>query len=190
MGTIFVDNLEPQSGTSLTLGASGDTLQAASGVTNNLGITMADHWRLTSNFTGSGAGDITANLARVTHDSFSPIGSGMTESSGIFTFPSTGMYLIMAHGDFLTTGSSSAYSSIYIKTTTDNSTYNNRAQSWTSIFTASAYGQSDNNQLFNVTNTSTHKVKFVYELNNSQIVEGSLNSIRTHFIFIRLGDSQ
>ncbi len=36
MGTIFVDNLEPQSGTSLTLGASGDTLQAASGVTNNL----------------------------------------------------------------------------------------------------------------------------------------------------------
>ncbi len=36
MGTIFVDNLEPQSGTSLTLGASGDTLQAASGVTNKL----------------------------------------------------------------------------------------------------------------------------------------------------------
>ena len=36
MGTVFVDNLEPQSGTSLTLGASGDTLQAASGVTNNL----------------------------------------------------------------------------------------------------------------------------------------------------------
>tara|TARA_R100001224_G_scaffold107500_1_gene82922 strand:+ start:330 stop:878 length:549 start_codon:yes stop_codon:yes gene_type:complete len=36
MGTIFVDNLEPQSGTSLTLGASDDTLQAASGTTNLL----------------------------------------------------------------------------------------------------------------------------------------------------------
>ena len=36
MGTIFVDNLEPQSGTSLTLGASGDTVGAASGVINNL----------------------------------------------------------------------------------------------------------------------------------------------------------
>jgi len=36
MGTVFVDNLEPQSGTSLTLGASGDTLQAASGTTNLL----------------------------------------------------------------------------------------------------------------------------------------------------------
>ena len=31
MGTIFVDNLEPQSGTSLTLGASGDTISVASG---------------------------------------------------------------------------------------------------------------------------------------------------------------
>ena len=98
MGTVFVDNLEPQSGTSLTLGASGDTLQAASGVTNNLGISMADHWRLTSNFTGSGMGQLTANLARVNVDGFTQIGTGMTESSGVFTFPTTGMYLIFCHG--------------------------------------------------------------------------------------------
>ena len=31
MGTVFVDNLEPQSGTSLTLGASGDTVTLTSG---------------------------------------------------------------------------------------------------------------------------------------------------------------
>lgn len=31
MGTVFVDNLEPQSGTSLTLGASGDTVSLTSG---------------------------------------------------------------------------------------------------------------------------------------------------------------
>ena len=31
MGTIFVDNLEPQSGTSLTLGSSGDTVALTSG---------------------------------------------------------------------------------------------------------------------------------------------------------------
>ena len=37
MGTIFVDNLEPQSGTSLTLGASGDTIALASGATAGFG---------------------------------------------------------------------------------------------------------------------------------------------------------
>jgi hypothetical protein len=193
-------NIINESSNTITIGASGDTVSVPSGATFDVsnatvngiqaGITEADHWRLTSNFTGSGTGDITANLARVTHDSFSPIGSGMTESSGVFTFPSTGMYLIMAHGDFLSGGSSSGFSSVYIRTTTDNSTYNNRAISWTSIFTASVYGQSDNNQLFNVTNTTTHKVKFGYELNNSQTIEGSTSNIRTHFIFIRLGDSQ
>ena len=35
MGTIFVDNLEPQSGTSLTLGASGDSISLASGATQS-----------------------------------------------------------------------------------------------------------------------------------------------------------
>ena len=33
MGTVFVDNLEPQSGTTLTLGASGDTVSLGSGGT-------------------------------------------------------------------------------------------------------------------------------------------------------------
>ena len=36
MGTIFVDNLEPQSGTSLTLGSSGDTIALASGASQTL----------------------------------------------------------------------------------------------------------------------------------------------------------
>jgi len=35
MGTIFVDNLEPQSGTNLTLGSSGDTISLASGATSS-----------------------------------------------------------------------------------------------------------------------------------------------------------
>ena len=38
MGTIFVDNLEPQSGTSLTLGASGDTIGLASGASQTLAV--------------------------------------------------------------------------------------------------------------------------------------------------------
>ena len=37
MGTIFVDNLQPQSGTSLTLGTSGDAINLASGATAGFG---------------------------------------------------------------------------------------------------------------------------------------------------------
>ena len=54
MGTIFVDNLEPQSGTSLTLGASGDTLTIPSGCT------------ISNSGTASGFGKI-GQVVSVTH---------------------------------------------------------------------------------------------------------------------------
>ena len=54
MGTIFVDNLEPQSGTSLTLGASGDTLTIPSGFT------------ISNSGTASGFGKI-GQVVSVTH---------------------------------------------------------------------------------------------------------------------------
>jgi len=38
MGTVFVDNLEPQSGTTLTLGASGDTVGLATGASQTLAV--------------------------------------------------------------------------------------------------------------------------------------------------------
>jgi len=53
MGTIFVDNLEPQSGTSLTLGASGDTVSLGSGgtITNTpaLSIGLANTQNINDN---------------------------------------------------------------------------------------------------------------------------------------------
>ena len=36
MGTLFVDKLDPQSGTSLELGSSGDTVSVNTGATTNL----------------------------------------------------------------------------------------------------------------------------------------------------------
>ena len=49
MGTIFVDNLEPQSGTSLTLGASGDTVTLTSGAVQSNLLYPAFHVTRSSN---------------------------------------------------------------------------------------------------------------------------------------------
>jgi hypothetical protein len=65
MGTIFVDNLEPQSGTSLTLGASGDTVSLTSGAKTSgfgkvgqvvTGTYTTDSNTTSSSFTDTGAG--------------------------------------------------------------------------------------------------------------------------------------
>ena len=59
------------------------------------GITEADQWRLNSDLTGD-QNPIASNLERVDTDGFSVLGTGMSQSSGIFTFPSTGYWDIRA----------------------------------------------------------------------------------------------
>ena len=49
------------------------------------GIIEADLWRLTTSFTG-GAAPIASNWERSDDASFSKIGTGMSQSSGVFTF--------------------------------------------------------------------------------------------------------
>ena len=58
------------------------------------GITMADQFRLSSSLSNPGNVDITTNFERPDDATFNKIGTGMTESSGIFTFPETGLYLV------------------------------------------------------------------------------------------------
>ena len=75
-------------------GSSGQALlsQGASAApqwgTLSAGITEADCWRMTANLQGtSSATTITTNLTRRSDITY--IGTGMSESSGVFTFPST-----------------------------------------------------------------------------------------------------
>ena len=58
------------------------------------GITVADQWRLTSDI-ATDTSPLT-NWERVDSSGQGSIGSAMTVSSGLFTFPSTGIYLVSA----------------------------------------------------------------------------------------------
>jgi hypothetical protein len=69
---------------------------------------MADQWRLTSDYSlnDSSLQYLSSNLERIDTTGQGTIGSAMTESSGIFTFPSTGIYLVSANYQFVRNGSS------------------------------------------------------------------------------------
>ena len=153
------------------------------------GITEADQWRLTASFTGSG--DLTSNLERIDTNSPGLIGTGMTESSGIFTFPSTGVYLITAVFASYLNGSNRAHNGA-IQVTTNNSSYSGAAGNYTNQFNFgnTVYANSKTELLFDVTSTSTHKVKFHISTDNaSSTTYGGTNENGTCFSFIRLGDT-
>jgi hypothetical protein len=154
------------------------------------GIEEYDQWRVTATigFTGNGTTDITTNLERNDTAGFSKIGTGMTESSGVFTFPSTGIYEIYAFGNFYSS-SNIGYCRIGINTTQDNgSNYTLQSSANVHVHT-NYYNLATNNFVFDVTNTSTHKVKFDIRHGNDGNLEGNSNSNVSWFSFKKLGDT-
>jgi len=115
----------------------------------------------------------------------------MTESSGIFTFPSTGIYLVNFTASFQLNGDS-RYIFITMQATTDNSSYSAVAETPTFIQQTSSsttYAQAHCSSLIDVTDTSNVKVRFnVGPLNSSVLTRGEATSA-TYMQFIRLGDT-
>lgn len=152
------------------------------------GITMADQWRLTTSFTDPDNAFITSNLERVDDTGYSVLGTGMTENSGEFSFPSTGYYLISATFSVNVTSVDQDLT-LYIRTTTDNSTYISRNIIRTGGTDSSRASVSTSSIIFDVTDISNCKVKFYAESIGAGTVMGSSTMNETHFTFIRLGDT-
>jgi len=154
------------------------------------GITVADQWRLTTNFTGD-ANPLSSNLERIDTTGQGTIGSAMTVSSGIFTFPLTGIYLVKFT---LQTYYNAAnhYATGLIYATTNNSSYTivGAGDSGHASAGANVYNLATRETLIDVTNTSNVKVKFVIDnQNDSTNVVGHSTYTYTNMMFIRLGDT-
>jgi hypothetical protein len=172
------------------------TLPVANGGTNLTsgfanGITMADQWRLTAGVNSGVSGDVTSNWERNDNASYSSIGTGLTESSGVFSFPSTGIYLIIATAAFSIT-SSDQTATCQLVTTIDNSTYPTaldiRGGNTSTSTTARENGCGS--YIFDVTDISLCKFKFITDsFTNGTFLDGNTGQNRTHFTVIRLGDT-
>ena len=151
------------------------------------GITEADTWRLTANTTSQG--DVTSNWERVDNTGFGKPGTGLTESSGIFSFPSTGYWLVATtvafNGEY-----TSSYNSGHLLTTTNNSSYANAVLVETSHEGNVGNSCATQNHIFDVTNTSNCKFKLNWGAQSSSIaIVGNTDKTRTGITVIRLTDT-
>ena len=154
------------------------------------GISMMDNWRINTGFVGS-TQDLTSNWER-NDSNFSKIGTGMTESSGIFTFPETGIYRIDFSAGAVTSNQQVRYMGGIILLTDNglNSGFAERASGYQSISNdVAAYCNIYLTTFFDVTDTSTHKAKFRVESEHSLTWDASNSSNRTYATFTRLGDT-
>ena len=165
------------------------TAKMFSGFAN--GITMADQWRLTTTTNSGTDADVTSNWERNDNTSYGSIGTGLTESSGIFSFPQTGIYSI--YFSSRTVNAISDSSAIFqLFTTVDNSSYVESAVANTGNGSSSSsiVSSGSNFYIFDVTNTTTHKFKFATaSFATDTFLTGDTSIQRTGFTVIRLGDT-
>ena len=155
------------------------------------GITVAEQFRITSGVNiGNSFTTITANWAKSNSNAQGGIGSFADPSSGIFTFPSTGVYLVRFNGQFEETGAS-AQAGLRIHATENNNTYG---------VVSSAYGMAADVGTYNyinvtvetlvdVTDVTQVKVYFDAKASGTANLDGSSAQNRTYATFIRLGET-
>ena len=153
-----------------------------------LGITEADQFRLTTSYSGTNDSDITTNLERNDNTAFSVLGTGMTQSSGVFTFPSTGYYYITFTID-CDIGSTDQNIYGFIQGTINNSTYITQGTCRIGDESNTHAGTATTSVIFDVTSTANCKVKFATGSVGAGTVLGSSAQNTTFMTFIRLGDT-
>ncbi len=150
------------------------------------GITVADQWRITSDLTSNA--DPVTNVEQVDTAGQGTLGSAMNQSSGIFTFPATGIYMVRYIG-YGVHGASSDNVGIEIHVSTDGgSSFALIAQSYDGNDSAHSFSMSCES-LIDVTNVSNVKIKFVATSITNSTLFGSSTVNSTAMSFVRLGDT-
>ena len=162
---------------------------ALTGISSGIGV--AGHFRLHTGFTGN-ANPITINYEE-DDVYYSRLGAAVTESSGVFTMPSTGVYLIIAHTSVQYSGELN-YHELILQGSNDG--FSSNVQTIASKYCAQAnhgatayFGASTVSQ-YDVTNTANNKVRL--RINSAQsgaTTKGHSDNSQTSLTFIRMGDT-
>ena len=174
------------------------TLPKANGGTGatsfTAGVTEADQWRMNSSLTLSSQQDM--NYAWERSDTFfDKIGTGLTESSGVFTFPSTGIYKIDYHGNFRdNAGDRGVIMQLYVSSNSGGAyTFSASIEMNLSDIGGSSNTTTGGGKccIIDVTDASTFRFKFNVGGSSGQDItmDGDTTAQYSGFTCIRLGDT-
>ena len=155
------------------------------------GLSMADQWRVSSD--NGETDDTTISGFERNDTNFAQIGTGMTHSSGVFTFPATGIYKV----DYHVTSQRAANQNLfrvgyYLQLSTDS------GSNWsTRVFSSSQMASAGDNQqtfscgnaIVDVTNASTFRMRLYINAATHVRPLYSSSDNETYLTFLKLGDT-
>ena len=160
------------------------------------GITESDCWRnTTATNISAGSAYITSNWERDDTYGFGLLGTGLSESSGEFSFPSTGYWIVQFSllGDNGNGGNALRHYRAQLSVTTNNSSYEIVTRS-TDSNSGTTTVSTDLNanycfKMLDVTNTTNIKFKVGYNVHADCTFLGSTDVNYTYLTATRLGDT-
>ena len=156
------------------------------GTATTNGITMADQWRLAGDNNKTNDQVIDSNWER-TDTFFAQIGTGMSESSGVFTFPQTGVYFVLAQ---LQMNGNASYAGVSVEISTNSGgSYGGFTYGYQNMSTVAGYHHLSLHGVCDIANASTHRLRMLAVNNASTQYSGNTNNYRCGMTFIRLGDT-
>ena len=168
-----------------------DELQTTGGVEFIEPNYEIDNWKLNSSF---GTNDSTVTgWVRSNNTTSSYIGTGMSVSSGVFTFPKTGLYKVTVNLTLFSTNTDTAFGAT-INGSTDAFSSVNEILSYVYAGDSSStdiYQAVSDSLLFNCTDTSLRKIKLVSSsFATSSSILGASGYNYSSILFERKGPSQ
>jgi len=152
------------------------------------GLTVADQYDITSNITSTQS--VITNWARPTGTLQSNLGSGVTETSGIFSFPSTGYYLVNFYLTANVTTGSPAYFTLEMYTTNDDFSSEDKVFNISIKAPSNQAHMAQKSVILDITNVSNDKVKLTLPTVSGTIsIAGSTTETRSAIQFFKLGDT-
>ena len=167
-----------------------NTIQEADGTAFPF-IPMVDSWHVTANYSTNSESDITSNWARFSVGGYNigNIGTGMSESSGIFTFPTTGIYQVISECMFRVNGGRSYLGLRQAISTDSGNNFNNSLTNYTNAYVNTAYANICQVCTYDITDASTFRIKFITNFSDTGTVQGGSNYKGTGATFIKIGET-
>ena len=136
------------------------------------------------------SGVISSNWAESNEPGHDRTGTALTHSSGVWTFPTTGKYLIIFSFAIFFGNSDDFDANIALEVTTDGSNYNINTLARTSGDMNDSFSTCSGNAFLDIPNVSTHKMRFTAgSFASNTRLRGHSSENMSYFTAIRVGET-
>ena len=172
------------------------TIDGGTGIILHNGVEIAsdkmyDQWRLSENETIASAGEVVTDWERPTETGTGTYISGMSHSSGVFTFPKSGIYRVQFTCTFYHSDNKRYVGiQMYISTNSGGS-FSEIAKNYTSIYEndSNAYATGTTTMYLDIQDASTYRVRFACNAQNDVTLYGANDETRTTVLFERIAST-